>query len=365
MTLTTTTDGLRKRSPNPNLSPHLDEPDRNREHRQTSQPYSPGLLSPYAQDDSLGQSASYSPYPERSPVTAYAPLGGITPTIRLIPTFSSRSPSDASPDPLPNLNSRSRSDDRYQAGSPASVVTAELHRHATEPAYSNLDRGQTREPFLFSRDPYDKPVPPLPLQIRREPSLRSIDSRSSIGKSEYNERGEQDDRESVDAASAGTGRRTWSSLSINPFKHYHPSPERQDSSGSTGRFRRLQALSKPMLRSTSSASTSTTNPDFDNGDDNPYKKAAALEKTISATSITSEILERVRKAGGDKITAKFPERVETIDEAWTSFKIVLLMSVLTVSPPGSTKTTISADSAVALWIRIGWSMLVTAGHAQE
>lgn len=334
MTLTTTTDGLRKRSPNPNVSPHLDDSDR--DHRQANQSYSPGLLSPYAQDDSLGQSASYSPYPERSPVTTHTPFSGITPTIRLVPTSSSRSTSDTAPDPLPTLNSRSRSDDRRQyTGSPASVVTAELHRHATEPAYSQLDRGQVREAFLFSRDPHDKPVPPLPLQIRREPSLRSVVSRSRITKSEYDDaRADPDDRESVDAASAGTGRRTWSSLLINPFKH-HSNPKRRDSNGSTNRFRRLQVLSKPMLRSTSSASTNpnttTTNPNMDHGEDNPYKQAAALEKTISATSITSEVLERVRKAGLDKITAKFPERVETTNEAWTSHKIILLMSVLSVS----------------------------------
>lgn len=353
--MTLTSDGLRKRSPNPNLSPHLDDPDRDL--RQTAQPYSPGLLSPYAQDDSQGQSANYSPFAERSPVTAHTPFGGITPTIRLIPT-SSRSNSDTSPIP-PTLNSRSRSDDRQFAGSPASVLTADLHRHATEPPYSHLDRGEPREAFLFSRHPNDKPVPPLPLHIRRESSLRSIESRISIGKSEL----DNDDRESADAASAGTGRRTWSSLLVNPFKQ-HRDPERTASNGSSSKLRRLQALSRPMLRSSSSASTNATLPDSDPVDVNPYKKAAALEKTISATSIDSEILERVRSAGGDKITAKFPERVETEDKAWTSFKIVLLMSVLTVSRYWSSVVS-STDRLVALRLRAGWPVLVTAGHAEK
>ena len=328
-----TTDGLRKRSPNPNVSPHLDDPDRDL--RQADQPYSPGLLSPYAHNDVQGQSASYSPYPNRSPINTDAPLGGITPTIRLIPT-SSRSNSDTSPIPA-TLDSRSWSDDRYRphVGSPASILTADLHRHATEPTtYSRLDRGQVRAAFSFSRDPDDKPVPPLPLQIRREHSLKSIDSRSSISKSDFAKQGgwegDHDDRESVDAASAGTGRRTWSSLLVSPFRS-HAHPKRNPSNGSTSRFGRLQALSRPMLRTSSSASTTTAAyPDQDPGDVDPYKKAAALEKTISATSIDSEILQRVRSVGGDKITAKFPERVDTVDETWTSFKIILLMSVLTV-----------------------------------
>ena len=57
-----------------------------------------------------------------------------------------------------------------------------------------------------------------------------------------------------------------------------------------------------------------------------------MTKTTSEDTLVDETMKRIRSTdGGDKILQKIPERlVEKGKERWTSFKVVLLLSVLTV-----------------------------------
>jgi len=57
-----------------------------------------------------------------------------------------------------------------------------------------------------------------------------------------------------------------------------------------------------------------------------------MAKTTSEDTLLDETMKRIRSTdGGDKILQKIPERlVEKGKEGWTSFKVVLLLSVLTV-----------------------------------
>ena len=57
-----------------------------------------------------------------------------------------------------------------------------------------------------------------------------------------------------------------------------------------------------------------------------------MAKTTSEDTLVDETMKRIRSTdGGDKILQKIPERlVEKGKEGWTSFKVVLLLSVLTV-----------------------------------
>lgn len=317
--------GLRRRSPNPN-SPDLEDA-----RSPSFRPFSAFIPSPDLCDDTQGLSASFSPNPARSPASVYTPWQGATPTIRLVPS-SSQGGSDQPPTPIP-LDSRSRSDDHdahphdHTASSPA----ASLHRHVTDPNYSYLRRSgvdhDQPQPFIITRDRRDKPFPPVPLIPRRTGSVDgSLVESEDLAKSEV---------DSVEVASAGTGRRTWSSLLVNPFKTLPIGRERSTTSRPT-RWRPHNLLSRPMRQSPTVAPSGPfsvrsvdTNPyrsylvDRDRDHDRPLSISAGLKDKMK---------KRFVGTGGDKLTAKFPERTEAEDTEWTSFKIVLLLSVLSVGP---------------------------------
>jgi hypothetical protein len=61
--------------------------------------------------------------------------------------------------------------------------------------------------------------------------------------------------------------------------------------------------------------------------------ALGLERASSEDTLIGDTMKRIRSTeGGAKIAAKIPERqMEKVKQGWTSFKIVLLLSVLTVS----------------------------------
>lgn len=319
MTIQDDAQGLRRRSPNPNAdSPHLDAPDATA----TPIPYSPGLLSPYAHRDNHAFSSA------RSPASVYTPFVGTAPTIRLIPA---RRTTGDEPSPI----ARSRSDD-VDDRHPQDAVSS-LKRRTTDPSYTTLRRGQADDAtYMLSRPNLDKPVPPIPPDAhpRRHDSVRSRNE------SENGRQAPPSELDSMDGASAGTGRKTWSSLLVNPFKavrgpgqmsgrmHRDHSTSTSSTSSSRG-LRPLHLLAPPMSRKTSSMSSLATIVDTDDG----AMSLTKIQSTSSAssTAIDSKILELVRSAGGDKITAKFPERNEAEDQEWTSFKMVLLLSVLTVS----------------------------------
>jgi hypothetical protein len=79
---------------------------------------------------------------------------------------------------------------------------------------------------------------------------------------------------------------------------------------------------------------SRTNASDDSHVETPYT-LEKMAKTSSEDTLVDQTMKRIRSTeGGDKILAKIPERkIEQGKERWTSFKIVLLLSVLTVSLP--------------------------------
>ena len=313
MTLTPDISGLRRRSPNPD-SPHLDPNDSAR----PIQPYSPSLLSPYTRAEGSTQRlpSRYAP-PRRSTsslFSTYAPYGGTTPTIRLVPSRSEI------PTPI-TLAPRSKSNDidersRDEPTSPA------LRRHETEPAYVRMERSSTVETLhLNTRNTQDRPLPPLPLHVRRNSVSGQSISSSILTTSSDAGRSELSAGISIDAASAGTGRRTWKSLLVNPFRDA-PRRSLHDSFRSFGPVRIGSRAMSRLSRSTTSA-------------DSLIETTYRLEKmarTTSEDTLVDKTLQRIRSTeDGDKILQKIPERlVEKGKEGWTSFKVVLFLSVLTV-----------------------------------
>jgi len=317
MSLSPDISGLRRRSPNPN-SPHLGPNDGAR----PTQSYSPSLLSPYARaEGSFRLPNRYSPSRRSTSSlnSGYTPYGANTPTIRLVPSHTD---SEGAPTPI-TLTTRSKSndlDDRTPRTQPTSPA---LRRHDTEPAYSRMERsGTAEEPYLFSRNRRDRPVPSL--NVRRQSigaqSFTSsvVTTPSEAGKSDISA-----GATSVDAASAGTGRRTWKSLLINPFRDSPTRRSVRDSFRSSGPVR---LGSRAMSRLSHSGASDDTLIET------PYT-LEKMAKTSSEDTLVDETMKRIRSTeGGDKILAKIPERlVEKGKEGWTNFKVVLLLSVLTVS----------------------------------
>lgn len=144
--------------------------------------------------------------------------------------------------------------------------------------------------------------------------------------------------ESVEVASAGTGRRTWSSLLINPFRATSVGralSNRTISTSSPRKLRPLHLLSGRMKRFGTSSSVMSNATDAASIEVNSYRTYMLdREKTASSsTTMSHELLDRARVIGGHQVTAKFPERLDTDDREWTSFKVILLLSVLSVSLP--------------------------------
>lgn len=308
MSLSPDISGLRRRSPNPN-SPHLAAPDGSRQ----AQPYSPSLLSPYATAQPSQQLPSrYSPLRRStsSTLSAYTPFAGATPTIRLQPSYSD----SVAAAPI-TLDSRSRSDDiDYRRGASSSPS---LRRHETEPAYPHIERStisNAETPYLFSRDP-NKPVPPLPLKPRRK-STSEGSIASSVESTLTTKSDDSAGATSVDANSSGTGRRTWRSLLLNPF--------REGQHRSLGSLRNFKLGSRAMSRWSQSATS----------DDTLIGEDSRKEKYMGSSEDTliEDTMRRIRSTeGGAKIAAKIPERqIGKGKEGWTSFKIILFLSVLPV-----------------------------------
>jgi len=305
--------GLRRRSPNPN-SPHLDPND-----GRPIQSYSPSLLSPYTRAEGSDHRLPSRYAPSRrstsSLFSTYTPYGGATPTIRLVPSHSE---TDSDPRPI-TLNTRSKSndiDDRVSG-----LSSPSLRRHETEPSYARMERSTTiEEPYTVSRNSKDRPLPPLPLNPRRKSlgafsmTSSAITTPSEAGQSEIS------GISSADAASAGTGRGTWRSLLVNPFKD---SPDRR--SHTFRSFAPIRLGSRAMSRMSRSAASEDTLIE------SPYT-VGKMAKTASEDTLVDDTMKRIRSTeGGDKILQKIPERlVEKDKEGWTSFKVVLLLSVLTV-----------------------------------
>jgi hypothetical protein len=325
MSLSPDISGLRRRSPNPN-SPHLAGPEGSR----SAQPYSPSLLSPYATAEAPQRLPSrYSPWRRSTASTSasYTPYGGATPTIRLVPSYTD---SDAAPTPI-TLDSRSRSNDVDNRPLRGALSSPSLRRHETEPSYPHLERStvsETEEPYLFSRDPKHKPMPPLPLRPRRK-STSEGSIASSVESTVSAKSDDTNGAASVDAISSGTGRRTWKSLLLNPFRENQSRPAVGRSLGS---LRQLNLGSRAMSR----FSRSATSDDTLIGDNRSMmeEKHIALERASSEDTLIGDTMKRIRSAeGGAKIAAKIPERqIGKSKKGWTSFKTILILSVLTVSP---------------------------------
>jgi hypothetical protein len=317
MTLSPDISGLRRRSPNPD-SPHLDPND-----GRPVASYSPSLLSPYARAEGANHRLPSRYAPSRrstsSLFSTYTPYGANTPTIRLVPSHSE---TDSAPTPI-TLNARSKSndiDDRISG-----LSSPSLRRHETEPSYARMERSTTvEEPYTITRSSKDRPLPPLPLNPRRTSiGAHSITSSVVTTPSEAG-RSEISGVSSVDATSAGTGRKTWKSLLVNPFKD---SPGRR--SHSFRSFAPIRLGSRAMSRMSRRMSRSTASDDT--LIESPYT-LDKMAKTASEDTLVDETMKRIRSTeGGDKILQKIPERlVEKGKEGWSSFKVVLLLSVLTV-----------------------------------
>ncbi|WRT64298.1 uncharacterized protein IL334_001229 [Kwoniella shivajii] len=173
--------GLRRRSPNPNSPlPQLEIP------------YSPALLSPYIHVNGdgrglgLGYNDVFDRYHRPSPLVQAGHYP--SPTIRLIPSSYNQphSPIQATRHAPPTARSRSNDEIRAISDQTAASIAA-LRRHRTDPRnYSNGERaarGESYESTLFPRDSRDRPVPPLPLDIKRtKRGPPSISSSTSTGK---------------------------------------------------------------------------------------------------------------------------------------------------------------------------------------
>lgn len=201
------------------------------------------------------------------------------------------------------------------------------------------------EAYMFSGDHREKPVPPLPLKIRRS-SISSYRSDCTLGlpsDSELQSRKGVEEH-GTPASDAPTARQSWKSLNLkNPFKRSKraTSPTSSDLSSSTGvsaYFAPALPLSRKMSRSlnTSSSSQSSTStvsvPFYPSTFYKAFRSSTNLPMNQEKLGMAS-ILEGVRSRGaGEKVTAKFPEaQGKEGKESWTWFKVVLLLSIITVS----------------------------------
>jgi hypothetical protein len=284
--------GLRRRSPNPN-SPI---------------PYSPALLSPYVHPTStLGPNSALG---YNDPLERYhlpSPQPGPTPTIRLVGPNAPISPA--------RLAARSHSDEQHVRQSTVEASTASLRRHGTDPkSYPSL----IRDAHLFPRDPRDRPVPPLPLNIRRHSHLSTYQPPPV----------HIHHVESPSTASSplSTPRTVVSSLKSlrNPFRRQLTTPS---SPATSSRTMKTTKSNSSLRSSDSRSSTSTLAVAF-----HPtgfYSKFATDEKGVGQTLKGKDM----GLPGELRMTNKFPGKFnKEKKERWTGFKLALLVSVITVSP---------------------------------
>ncbi|WWC66395.1 uncharacterized protein I206_100297 [Kwoniella pini CBS 10737] len=316
--------GLRRRSPNPNSPlPHLD----------VDIPYSPALLSPYTQlpgflnnarNLGLGYNDVLERYSRPSPLmeTREHP----NPTIRLIPSNRSDNYSPIQATRHGPIASRSRSNDEITSNSADSAESlAALKRHRTDPkSYSNGERASRSEYFestLFPRiDSKDRPVPPLPLDIRKTkggpPSIISSRTSSSgrgtgestIGTSSPRTPRDSDYRPNSVLSSLKSLR--------NPFSRRTPSSLAPTSPALSARSLTSLATSRSTTSSTSTLAV-------------PFYPSAFYKDEGKFDNLASKDI-------SEKLTNKFPapRRVKEAEkgrrERWTGYKWILLLSVMTI-----------------------------------
>ncbi|WVQ62034.1 uncharacterized protein L199_000168 [Kwoniella botswanensis] len=310
--------GLRRRSPNPNSPlPQLDIP------------YSPALLSPYinvsgngdGRNLGLGYNDVLERYQRASPLVD--PRDYPNPTIRLIPSHGNLPNSPIQATRHAPLTSRSQSNDEIRSVSAESAAwLAALRRHRTDPkSYSNgerASRGSAFESSLFPRDSRDRPVPPLPLDIKRSrggtPSTISSKSTSTA---------------------RGTGESTMGSSSpATPHDSRPPSVLSSLKSFKNPFARASQSIktpSSPALSTRSITSFATS------------RSSISSASTLAVPFYPSAFWKEGGRLGNlssndvsEKLTDKFPaprqvkEAEKGRKERWTVYKWVLLLSVMTV-----------------------------------
>jgi hypothetical protein len=286
--------GLRRRSPNPN-SPI---------------PYSPALLSPYLPQPQEWTSAQAR---QRYHSDSLTPN---TPTIRLVGPSSSASPSSYyAPPPA-----RTQSDDRHIRSS-SNPPSASLRRHGTDPSlYPSQGRYKQYESSgLLHQDRKDVPVPTLPLNIRRDSSRYSHPiSRSPTTVPS-----------TLPSLAASptfpSGRSVVESLKSlrNPFGTRIPRPPSPTFSAKSDYSRRS------YTSASSRSSTETLVAPFSKESLWRVYSGDALQGTGASVS-----MEKLLGSGvGGRITNKFPAKLH-LDEGWTGYKVILLISVLSVSAAG-------------------------------
>ncbi|WWD17728.1 hypothetical protein CI109_102169 [Kwoniella shandongensis] len=364
--------GLRRRSPNPNVSPLP----------QLDIPYSPALLSPYINvsgntntDGSragrgLGLGAGHNDplerYHERSPLASRQDSERRdypNPTIRLVPSSTShlathryddeaRSPIQAIRHPHAYVAygappaSRSRSNDESSRRNADAVASlASLQRHRTDPkSYHHLSTGSRSdltstiredgkdEYHLFPRDLREKPVPLLPLDIRRSrssgpPSIISSDGRRGGGTSESGSSLPTTPRDRPNSVLSSIK----SSLR-NPFSQSQTSLVTPTPSSPTHSTRSLRSFVSTSSTTSSSTRSSTSTLAV------PFNPATIWKAYGVEGGKAADVM--IKKGGEDglneKLTDKFPtpgpvNRLEKgKKERWTGYKWALLLSVLTV-----------------------------------
>ncbi|WWC99842.1 hypothetical protein V866_006750 [Kwoniella sp. B9012] len=308
--------GLRRRSPNPNSPlPQLDIP------------YSPALLSPYINVSGEGRNLGLGYYDvlERyqRPSPLVDPREYPNPTIRLIPSNgnSPHSPIQATRHAPPT--SRSQSNDEIRSVSAESAASlAALRRHRTDPkSYSNGERairGSAFESSLFPRDSRDRPVPPLPLDVKRSrggaPSINSSKSTSTARGTGESTMG------SSSPATPHDSRPTSVLSSLMSFKNPFARPSQSINTPSSPALSTRSITSFATSRSSISSTSTLAVPFYPSA----FWKEGGRQGNLSSKDVS------------EKLTDKFPaprkvkEAEKGRKERWTGYKWVLLLSVMTV-----------------------------------
>lgn len=294
--------GLRRRSPNPN-SPI---------------PYSPALLSPYLphpEDDTRYQTINrqflHSPLPTQPSNLPSRP------TIRLVSTCgSATSWVDTSRYAPPAA--RSRSDDCHDRTPTVEGPVASLRRSGTDPKSNVKSRGANS--YILPDYYRSRPMPPLPLNIRRQASTTTASTFTPPRTPEDPEEFSPRNRETTRAHTVISH-----ILNLkNPFGRSHkvsprpPSPCLSDITAFSTKsyLSSASVLTAPMsLRATTSSQA-----------DSRVKQ--------KQTGCQSLAVGRVRSSGtGDKLTYKFPVNLAKTEEKqrWAGYKWLLLCSIITVS----------------------------------
>lgn len=353
MSLSLDPNGLRRRSPNPN-SPI---------------PYSPALLSPYIphlHDRWTNPENASTEDPGRSRYRSE----GQTPTIRLVqPPTAQASTTYYALEPL-----RTRSDDQHYRASTIASSMSSLRRHGTDPK-SYPSNGRYRE--LPPSGSLDKPVPVLPLNIRKDhrastPGPPSTDPKRDVDRPSG--RGSMSGRSTPYAATSRyiaspstPGRSIFSGLKSlhNPFGNKRR-PSRPLSPTTSLRSARSARSSASWKSGSSRSSTSTLAVPF-------YTNSFWKGFGNGNGSMDSVMMEKMKGSGmSEKITDKFPTTGMTggeKKERWTGFKVVLLFSILSVSYslPFSLQQETSRQGAqgtgAGLWLC--GTLLVTVDSAQK